>query len=177
MGVAQLTLSCDRSFITNLCFIRLFSNSSIWRAHRVQVPRMRGFPFLTRRACAESNPRSDRPSPPRSSIPTKRAVVPAVEPRFGLAAPIGCQNIGCVSIIKAGCAPSGSVSDPDRGSGLHARPIGDRRSGPTSPVPGFRCLASARAVQIAGNSVDWNLPLAARPCVGHIGLTELWPSG
>jgi hypothetical protein len=21
------------------------------------------------------------------------------------------------------------------------------------------------------NSADWNLPLAARPCVGHIGLT------
>ena len=169
MGVAQLTLSCDRSFITNLCFIRLFSNSSIWRAHRVQAPRMRGFPFLTRRACAESNPRRNRPSPLRSSIPLKRALVPAAEPRLALAAPIGRQYKGWL--------PSGSVSDPDHGSGLHARPIGDRRSGPTSPVPGFRCLASARAVQIAGNSVDWNLPLAARPCVGHIGLTELWPSG
>ena len=72
--------------------------------------------------------------------PLNRAVVPAAEPRFGLAAAIGCQNIGCVSIIKAGCAPSGSVSDPDRGSGLHARPIGDRRSGPTSPRPGISLL-------------------------------------
>ncbi len=131
MGVAQLTLSCDRSFITNLCFIRLFSNSSIWRAHRgagvpnarFSVSRAKG---LRRIECSKE-----------SSIPTeiihpnkiKRALVPAAEPRLALAAPIGRQCKGWL--------PSGSVSDPDHGSGLHAQPIGDRRSGPMSPRRGI----------------------------------------
>jgi hypothetical protein len=95
MGVAQLTLSCDRLFITNLCFIRLFPTSSIWRADRG-----RGTGARSRRA--------NRP-------------------------PI-------IYNIKAGCAPSGSVSDPDHGRGRHAWPIGDRRSGPTSRRPGISLL-------------------------------------
>ena len=138
MGVAQLTLSSDRPFVTNLCFIRLFSNSSIWRADRGAGTRTLGFRFLTRRACAESNDRGDRPSPPRSCIPTKRAVVPAGT------ATRSCRTIGHQyykgSCMKAGGAPSGSVSDPDRSGGLHARPIGDRRSGPASRRPGISLL-------------------------------------
>jgi hypothetical protein len=121
MGVAQLTLSCDRLFITNLCFIRLFPISSIWRAVVVRAPRMRGFPFLTRRACAESNARSD-PSPPRSSIPTKRALVPAgnrdsrsSRANRPLASTSQHQYKGWLCAVRF-------RSDPDHGSGLHACP-------------------------------------------------------
>ena len=95
----------------------------------VQSPRMRGFPFFTRRDCAESNARRNRPSPLRSSIPIReRWFRPRNRARS--------RRANRPAVYK-GWLPSGSVSDPDHGSGRHPRPIGDRRSGPTSPGCGI----------------------------------------
>ena len=117
MGVAQLTLSCDRLFITSLCFIRLFPISSIWRADRGAGTPNVGFRLPMRRLAPNRmleaiHPHRDHPSP------LKRAVVPAAEPRLALFPRKSAASIN----IKAGCAPSGSVSDPDHGSGLQPSP-------------------------------------------------------
>jgi hypothetical protein len=170
MGVAQLTLSCDRLFITNLCFIRLFPISSIWRADRRAGPGMRGFPFLTRMACAESNARK-RSIPTEIIHPTKKSAVPAGN-RDSRSSRANRRRASTSSInIKAGCAPSGSVQILI--TAAEFTPAQPRSAARTERlrVTGFRCMVSARAVQIAGNSADWNLPLAARARVGHIGPT------
>jgi hypothetical protein len=139
MGVAQLTLSCDRLFITNLCFIRLFSNSSIWRAHRgAGAPECGVFRFA-RKGLAPNRMLEGIVRPPlRSSISIKRALVPAAEPRLALAAPIGRR----ISYIKAGCRPvpfQTLITAAGRHAQAHRRSA-DRRL----PVAGFRGTVSAQ---------------------------------
>jgi hypothetical protein len=84
--------------------------------------------------------------------------------RLVLAAPIGRQY------IKAGCRP---VSFQILITAADFTPSPSEIGGPERclPVAGFPGMVSAHAVQIAGNSADWNLPLAACARVGHIGLT------
>ena len=167
MGVTQLTLSCDRSFFANPCFIRLFSNSSIWRALRGAGVPNAGFPVYSRKGLAPNRMPEGIVHPAEIIHPITLRGGSGRGTRLVLAAPIGRQYI---QYIKAGCRPVPfqiliAAADFTPGPSEIGGP--ERRL----PVAGFRGMASAQAVQIAGNSADWNLPLAARARVGHIGLT------
>src|SRR5450631_1818060 len=171
MGVAQLTLSCDRSFIANLCFIGLFSNSSIWRAHRGAGVPNAGFSVSHQRACAESNARRNLPShrdhPSRERERERERGGSGRGTRLVLAAPIGRQY------IKAG-----SVSDPDHGRGLHAPPIGERRSGASSPPSrDFVAWPTHKPSKSQGIRRTGICRLRLAPASGISALPELWPSG
>jgi hypothetical protein len=83
----------------------------------------------------------------RSTFYHKPLFHQAISDPFNLACGSWPRNRGSLSPrqsaannIKAGCAPPGSVSDPDCGRGRHAWPIGDRRSGPTSRRLGISLL-------------------------------------
>jgi hypothetical protein len=56
-----------------------------------------------------------------------------------------------------------------------------QRPGAQTAVSGAFLITRAQlvgsSVESFTNSAASNLPLAARPCVGHIRLMELWPSG
>jgi hypothetical protein len=203
MGVAQLTLSCDRScdriFITNLCFIRPFPISSILRAdHGAGTPNA-GFRFPMRRLAP-------------NRMLEARAVVPAAEPRLALfprksaarawsgKAGTGFPKRSCSNKkierdddskkshpalastpsinIKAGCAPPGSVSNPDHGGGLHARP--SEIGGPEPNVSASRDFVAwsprepSKSQGIRPTGIC-RLRLAATS--GISAVLELWPSG
>jgi hypothetical protein len=82
---------------------------------------MRGFPFLTRRACAESNARSD-PSPTEIIHPTKESAGSGWEPRLALLPRKSAAGINIQHQYKGWLCAVGFRSDPDHGSGLNACP-------------------------------------------------------
>src|SRR5450631_1758189 len=87
--------------------------------------------------------------------------------RLVLAAPIGRQY------IKAG-----SVSDPDHGRGLHAPPIGERRSGASSPPSrDFVAWPTHKPSKSQGIRRTGICRLRLAPASGISALPELWPSG
>jgi len=93
-GVAQITRSRDRTFITSLCSQRWFSISSIWRADRCASGRSAGLspPRISIRT--ESTDRSEHPT-----AKMMRAAIP---------------NVGCRIIVISPPATSLSRSSVER---------------------------------------------------------------
>jgi hypothetical protein len=171
MGVAQLTLSCDRScdriFITNLCFIRPFPISSIWRAdHGAGTPNA-GFSVsdakgLRRIECSKRElwfrPRNRDSRSSRANRPLAST-----------------SSIN----IKAGCAPPGSVSNPDHGGGLHACPseIGGPEPNVASSGDFVAWSPHKPSNKSQGIRPTGICRLRLAPASGISALPELWPSG
>src|SRR6266478_5113544 len=135
MGVAQLTLSCDRLFITNLCFIRRFWNSSIWRAHRGAGAPNAGFPFLTVKGLRRIECSKE------SSVPTE--IIHPTKERAGSGRGTAARARRANRPPYKGWLPSGCVSDPDH-TAADFTPSPSEIGGPDRrlPVGGFRGMAS-----------------------------------